>query len=301
MTLTCPRHPSLAVMLKGQAALLWGVLGEAHSLLAPSRDPTNLEAAAPTAFLRGAATEGARGRWSKLTKQLLQAAKERKARTFSEAMPSMVAAPGMGAFTFAEPAPKTARGDEGGGGAAKLSRRERAALQEAGATAAPGAPRAVVKVVDPKDKSAQQRQLDFSTAVPKFTNQGAVFEIGPATNGESTRYDAAAARKSWGEGKCLPFLFTTGMYKCANGCPTPGDPAHAADGEAHTLPANAKSRKEFNLKRTTAAGNSPGRGRGGGKGGGGGRGGRGGGRGGGAAERGGKAAAPAAEAPAASQ
>ena len=100
-------------MLKGQAALLWGVLGEAHSLLAPSRDPTNLEAAAPTAFLRGAATEGARGRWSKLTKQLLQAAKERKARTFSEAMPSMVAAPGMGAFTFAEPAPKTARGDEG--------------------------------------------------------------------------------------------------------------------------------------------------------------------------------------------
>ena len=42
-------------MLKGQAALLWGVLGEAHSLLAPSRDPTNLEAAAPTAFLRGAA------------------------------------------------------------------------------------------------------------------------------------------------------------------------------------------------------------------------------------------------------
>ena len=72
MTLTCPRHPSLAVMLKGQAALLWGVLGEAHSLLAPSRDPTNLEAAAPTAFLRGAATEGARGRWSKLTKQLLR-------------------------------------------------------------------------------------------------------------------------------------------------------------------------------------------------------------------------------------
>ena len=263
-------------MLKGQATLMWGVLGEAHSLLAPSRDPTNLEAAAPTAFLRGAATEGARGRWSKLTKQLLQAAKERKARTFSEAMPSVVAAPGMGAFTFAEPAPKTARGDEGGGGAAKLSRRERAALQEAGATAAPGTPRAVVKVVDPKDKSAQQRQLDFSTAVPKFTNQGAVFEIGPATNGESTRYDAAAARKSWGEGKCLPFLFTTGMYKCANGCPTPGDPAHAEGGEAHTLPAGAKSRKEFNLKRTTAAGNSPGRGRGGGKGGGGGRGGRGG-------------------------
>ena len=88
--------------------------------------------AAPTAFLRGAATEGARGRWSKLTKQLLQAAKERKARTFSEAMPAMVAAPGMGAFTFAEPAPKTARGDEGGGGAAKLSRRERAALLTGG-------------------------------------------------------------------------------------------------------------------------------------------------------------------------
>ena len=57
-------------MLKGQAALLWGVLGEAHTLLAPSRDPTNLEAAAPTTFLRGAATEGARGRWSKLGKQL---------------------------------------------------------------------------------------------------------------------------------------------------------------------------------------------------------------------------------------
>ena len=53
-------------MLKGQATLLWGVLGEAHPLLAPSRDPTNLEAAAPTAFLRGAAMEGARGRWSKL-------------------------------------------------------------------------------------------------------------------------------------------------------------------------------------------------------------------------------------------
>ena len=286
-------------MLKGQATLLWGVLGEAHSLLAPSRDPTNLEAAAPTAFLRGAATEGARGRWSKLTKQLLQAAKERKARTFSEAMPAMVAAPGMGAFTFAEPTPKAARGDGGGGDGAKLSRRERAALQEAGALSAA---RAAAKAVDPKDKSAQQRQLDFSTAVPKFTNKGAVFEIGPATNGESTRYDAAAARKSWGEGKCLPFLFTTGMYKCANGCPTPGDPAHAADGEAHTLPANAKSRKEFNLKRTAAAGGGPGRGRGGGKGGGGGRGGRGGGRGGGgAAARGEKTAAPAAGTPAAAQ
>ena len=40
-----PLPPTLAVMLKGQATLLWGVLGEAHSLLAPSRDPTNLEAA----------------------------------------------------------------------------------------------------------------------------------------------------------------------------------------------------------------------------------------------------------------
>ena len=39
---------------------------------------------------------------SKLGKQLQQAAKERKARTFSEAMPGMVAAPGMGAFTFIE-------------------------------------------------------------------------------------------------------------------------------------------------------------------------------------------------------
>ena len=54
----------------------------------------------------------------------------------------MVAAPGMGAFTFIEPAPKTARGDEGGGGGAKLSQRERAVLQEAGTPATPGAPRA---------------------------------------------------------------------------------------------------------------------------------------------------------------
>ena len=103
-------------------------VGEAHTLLAPSRDPTNLEAAAPTTFLRGAASEGARGRWSKLGKQLLQAAKERKARTFSEAMPSTVAAPGMGAFTLAEPAPKTARVEPAGGGAPKLSRREAARL-----------------------------------------------------------------------------------------------------------------------------------------------------------------------------
>ena len=109
-------------MLKGQATLLWGVLGEAHSLLAPSRDPTNLEAAAPTTFLRGAATEGARGRWSKLGKQLLQAAKERKARTFSEAMPAMVAAPGMGAFTFIEPAPKRPRAATRAAAAAPSSR-----------------------------------------------------------------------------------------------------------------------------------------------------------------------------------
>ena len=72
-------------MLKGQAALCWGVLGEAYALLAPSRNPANLEAAAHAEFLRGVATEGARGRWGKLCSSLLKASKERKARTFSEA------------------------------------------------------------------------------------------------------------------------------------------------------------------------------------------------------------------------
>jgi hypothetical protein len=58
-------------MLKGQAALCWGVLGEAYALLAPSRNPANLEAAAHAEFLRGVATEGARGRWGKLCSSLL--------------------------------------------------------------------------------------------------------------------------------------------------------------------------------------------------------------------------------------
>ena len=70
-------------MVKGQASLLRDVLGEAHTLLAPSRDPANLEAADPKTFLRGTEKEGARGRWAKLCKSLLQASNDRKSRTYS--------------------------------------------------------------------------------------------------------------------------------------------------------------------------------------------------------------------------
>ena len=81
-------------MLKGQAALCWGVLGEAYALLAPSRNPANLEAAAHAEFLRGVATEGARGRWGKLCSSLLKASKERKARTKKVALALLGAAQG---------------------------------------------------------------------------------------------------------------------------------------------------------------------------------------------------------------
>ena len=70
-------------MLVGQALLLRDALGEAHMLLAPSRDPANLEAADPLSFLRGTDKEGARGRWAKLCKSLLQASNDRKSRTYS--------------------------------------------------------------------------------------------------------------------------------------------------------------------------------------------------------------------------
>ena len=100
LTTSPPVRSRPAVMLKGQATLLWQVLGEAHVLIGPSRNAANLEAAAHTTFLRTTATEGARGRWGKLCKSLLKAAKDRKARTFSEAMPSSVAAPGIGAFAY---------------------------------------------------------------------------------------------------------------------------------------------------------------------------------------------------------
>ena len=49
-------------MLVDQALLLRDTLGEAHTLLASSRDPANLEAADPPSFLRGTDKEGARGR-----------------------------------------------------------------------------------------------------------------------------------------------------------------------------------------------------------------------------------------------
>ena len=271
-------------MLKGQAALLRQVLGEAHSLLAPCRDPANLEAAVPAEFLRGVDTEGARGRWSKLCKALLKAAKDRKARTFSEAMPSSVAAPGLGAFAFGSTAPEESSpkilrvaGEDG------LSRRERARLKAQPGPTPTGTPTKPASATP--DKSAEQRQLDYSTATPKFTDRGAVFEIGPSTTGVTTKYDAAAAREAWGKDKCLPFLFSRGLLNCPECCQKPGDPDHQEGGSAHTLPEGAKGRKAFNLKRSDARPEGKGGGKGGGRGGSKG-GGKGGGRGG--AGRGGK-------------
>ena len=254
-------------MLKGQSTLLWQVLGEAHVLLAPSRNPANLEAAAHDTFLRTTATEGARGRWGKLCKSLLQAAKDRKARTFSEAMPSSVAAPGLGAFAFGamdngETAAKVPREGAGDG----LTRRERARLKSGATTPQKGGAKDGATTPHTQgggDKSAEQRQLDYSTATPKFSDQGKVFEVGPSTTGVTTKYDAAGARAAWGEDKCLPFLLTCGLLNCPNSCQKPGDPDHAEGGSAHTLPEGAKGRKDFNLKRADANRGGKGGGKGG--------------------------------------
>ena len=145
-----------------------------------------------------------------------------------------------------------------------LTRRERAKLAKNGGDVTPTKPGKTgggdTAPATGPDKSAEQKQLDYSTAVPKFTNQGKVFEVGPSTTGVTTKYDATAARAAWGEDKCLPFLFTRSMPGCTPLCPKPGDPDHAEGGAAHTLPEGAKGRKAFNLKRADSGGKSGGKG-----------------------------------------
>ena len=84
--------------------------------------------------------------------------------------------------------------------------KERQAEQNGGArTAATTTPRGFPTVADP------QRQLDYTNAVVTYENQGKVLVVGPATNGQMTKYDAEKLRAGLGPNACLAHLCTVGL------------------------------------------------------------------------------------------
>ena len=262
-----------AALLDAGAEYMQGVLGEASVLIETARDPTNLEAPAPTTFLRATGTTiGARRAWAETCKNTVNANKLRREFSLLDAMPTSIQGIGVDQFSYhadgGDTQPLTPKREREDGTGSDKSRRQKAKerAQErtntgggkdiGGAKTIGGTKRAEGDDANPR------QQLDYSNASVSFENQGKVLVVGPSTTGQYTKYDAAKMREVLGDKVCLPYLCTVGLLNCKNGCLKQGDPAHQAGGVLHTWPAGAPKRSEFNLKRAA----DKGKGKGGGKG-----------------------------------
>ena len=275
--LPSPRPTPLgAAILDAIADFLNGILGEGSTLINNERDPTNLEAPCSDTFLRPTGTTlGPRRHFFEFCKRVVEANKLRREYAQIAEMPSFVTGMGVAQFAYVQNDEAKRHCNEERDTTYKSRRqlaKERQAEQNGGArTAATTTPRGFPTVADP------QRQLDYTNAVVTYENQGKVLVVGPATNGQMTKYDAEKLRAGLGPNACLAHLCTVGLLNCKDGCPKQGDPAHQAGGALHTWPNDAPKRKEFNLKRTSdkgkgggdkgkGKGGSKGKGKGGGKG-----------------------------------
>ena len=247
---------STKLIMTAIATLLRGILSEGYQHHAPHRDVANLDAKLNDHFLRGADTEGARGVFKKFIASMLRAAHERRERTFSETMPTQIAAPGLSAFSLttkraANPdtrPTKQPRLDESGGGGGGDDDDDTAAA-EARKLAA--------------EKEAN-RKRDFADAKSYFRKNAEEWCIVPK-EGKMVVYDAKAAAEEYGPDVCLPFLFARGLPNAPSCCPKPGDPNHAEGGKCHTIPEGKRGVGAFNLSKK-GAGKGAGKGNGAGKG-----------------------------------
>ena len=189
-------------------------------------------------------------------------------------MPAAVPVPGLAAFSIeagpesptkkpkATDAAPDARSDAALKGLQQQLTQQAAlvkALQQGGAKAPPGGE--ATRKATPQGTP----QTDYTDKPHGFEDGGKVFFIG------QTKYDAAAARKEYGNACCLPYILTKGLPG-GNRCAKPGDPAHGDGGAAHTKPEGTKSRTAFNVSHSGGKGKGKGKGDGGSKGRGGGKG-----------------------------
>ena len=256
-----------AALLDATAAFLHGVTGEGGILINNERDLANFEAPSSTTFLRPTGnTLGARRIYSEFCKRITEAHRLRLEYSHLMDMPTSVDGLGVSQFAYVSDNDAKRHCNEDHDTSNKSRRqlaKERQAERERTAHTAPTATPRGGGDADPR------KQLDYSGAAVTYENQGKVLVVGPATNGQYTKYDAEKMRAKLPDGACLAHLCTVGLLNCPDGCPKQGDPAHQAGGALHTWPLDAPKRKEFNLKRTSdkgKGGGDKGKGKGGGKG-----------------------------------
>ena len=272
----------MSTILNAAAEYVYGLLGEASANFNITRDPSNLEAPPLVTLLDDTGnTHGCRFVWHEFCTHVVEAAKMQRQLQLMRPMPNVVESEGMLRYAYKHGAGehdgKRERSSDNDGGEQpknNKSRRARAADGNGGrggggggggngggggggaggggggGKGGGGANGGGKGGDGPNPKSREQP--DYSNATVKFSDQGKVIEIGPTSEGKTTKYDAVALRKKLTElgyeGVCLADLVTKSLHKCPSGCLHKGHPDHQPGGKAHTYPAGL-SLKEFNLNK----------------------------------------------------
>ena len=235
---------STSTLTTGQRDLVTGCLKEACEHYSPARNAKNPDATIPPTFVPGSAKEGARGQWAKCCERMLELAHKRRDDAHLELLPQVVSFDGAatyrddGGHLSATPGRGNQRNPQGRDGE-RGDDRDRRQDGRRDDSERERDSRGGGRDVDKGVSGAKGGANEFADATYGYRERGDVFWVMSGEKNESI-FNAKQLRQDAPKGACIAHLLTQG--KGIDGCPCPGDPAHAERGKgAHAGPADFKA------------------------------------------------------------